>query len=1208
MYVGLGLLAILVLLGASLGGLLGTSGGSRWLIQRVPGLTITDFQGRLGGRWSATQLDWRQQGTHLQVREPRFAWSPGCLLRATLCIDAFDTPAITLEIPPSGDSPGEPLALPELNLPLSLRLGQIRIDRFRLDGQDAFSDLRMSAAWRADGLQIDSLSLHRDDLSLELSGHLRPQGGWPLELAGVLGLPAVQGKAWQVNLRAQGDLRERLALQFDSHGYLDARGEGSVQPLAEHLPAELRLQADAFKAREDLPDTLRLEQLRLSASGDLQQGFRVLGQASLPGEGGPLALALEAQATTTGADIQRLALAADESHRLELNGRLDWSAGLVADARLDWQDFPWLRLYPLAEAPPVAVRRLQASLHYADDAYRGRFDADLHGPAGDFSLGSPVQGDLRKVSLDALRLVAGQGKADGRLRIDFADGIVWDTALKLSDLDPAYWLAELPGRLAGTLDSQGDYRGGKLALQAALDVKGRLRGQPADLRAKAHGADANWNLSEVQLRLGDNRISGAGSLDRRLGGRFDLALNRLGQLWPGLDGQASGRLDLSGTAQAPEGVLGLTGQGLGYADNRLQRLVVDARLDANRRGRVQLDARNLRAGDTALGDVSLRAQGDPLRQALELRLQGPLLNVAASLDGRREGGAWLGRLASGDVEGAGQRWRLEQAAPLRRSAEGRITFGAHCWRNGAASLCAGEQRLAPEPQLSYRLRDFPLASLGRWLPDDFAWQGMLDAELEVALPAGGPQGHVTLDAGKGALRLKEPQGWVDFSYDSLKLDTRLQPQRVDSLLSLDGPRLGQLQVEAHLDPRPASKPLSGQFRLSGLDLAVARPFIAKVETLEGRLDGSGSLGGTLLAPTLDGRLSLHDGHVAGDELPTRLEALTLDARILGESATLSGGWRAGERGRASLSGNLGWGRALALDLAIRGEHLPVQVEPYADLDVAPDLRLSLADERLAVTGTVAVPSGKIAIRSLPPQAVKVSGDAQIVGAPPRQEDALQLAMDVAVVVGEERLQFSGFGLTADLAGRLRIGDNLSGHGELSLKNGRYRAYGQRLELNRARLLFAGPLDQPYLDVEAVRKIGDVTAGVRLNGRADGPTTEVFSTPAMSEEQALSYLVLGRPTNSGNDSNALGQAALAMGLSGTAPVTGALAERLGIKDFQLDNDGASGQLSDRLTIRYGIGVQDPTSVVALRYELTKRLYLEAASGLASSLDLFYKRDF
>jgi translocation and assembly module TamB len=222
-----------------------------------------------------------------------------------------------------------------------------------------------------------------------------------------------------------------------------------------------------------------------------------------------------------------------------------------------------------------------------------------------------------------------------------------------------------------------------------------------------------------------------------------------------------------------------------------------------------------------------------------------------------------------------------------------------------------------------------------------------------------------------------------------------------------------------------------------------------------------------------------------------------------------------------------------------------------------------------------------------------------------------------VEVGQEKLTFNGFGLSANLAGHVHIGDNLDTRGELALNDGRYNAYGQRLTIRRARLLFAGPISQPYLDIEAIRTTGDVIAGIRLTGNAEQPTSEVFSEPTMSQEQALSYLVLGRPLgNSGEDNNMLAQAALGLGLMGSSGVTSKLATDLGIEDFQLDTQGsgdatsvvASGNLSEKLSLRYGVGVFEPANTIALRYLLSKRLYLEVASGVASSLDLFYKRDF
>jgi translocation and assembly module TamB len=298
--------------------------------------------------------------------------------------------------------------------------------------------------------------------------------------------------------------------------------------------------------------------------------------------------------------------------------------------------------------------------------------------------------------------------------------------------------------------------------------------------------------------------------------------------------------------------------------------------------------------------------------------------------------------------------------------------------------------------------------------------------------------------------------------------------------------------------------------------------------------------------------------------------------------------------------------------------LPVKVEPYAELEVEPDLQLQLRAQRLAVSGKVGVPRGLISVRELPPSTVKVSGDARVVGREtPEAEQGMGVAMDVDVEVGQDKLAFSGFGLTADLRGRVHIGDNLDTRGELDLVNGRYRAYGQRLTIRRARLLFTGPIDQPFLDVEAIRRVDTVVAGIRLSGSAEQPSTTVFAEPAMSQEQALSYLVLGRPLGqSAGDNNMLGQAALALGLAGSSSLTTSLATSLGIQDFQLDTEGsgvttsvvASGNITERLSLRYGVGVFEPANTIALRYELSRRLYLEAASGLASSLDLFYRRDF
>jgi len=111
-------------------------------------------------------------------------------------------------------------------------------------------------------------------------------------------------------------------------------------------------------------------------------------------------------------------------------------------------------------------------------------------------------------------------------------------------------------------------------------------------------------------------------------------------------------------------------------------------------------------------------------------------------------------------------------------------------------------------------------------------------------------------------------------------------------------------------------------------------------------------------------------------------------------------------------------------------------------------------------------------------------------------------------------------------------------------------------------------------------------------------------------------VLGRPLKNSGDQSQVGAAALSLGLARTNDLTRGIGEVFGVKDLTLEAEGsgdeasvvASGYLTEDLSVRYGVGVFEPVTTVALRYDLGRYFYLEAASGLAASLDIFYTRDF
>jgi translocation and assembly module TamB len=280
---------------------------------------------------------------------------------------------------------------------------------------------------------------------------------------------------------------------------------------------------------------------------------------------------------------------------------VDWQQGFSADAKIDWLDFPWHRLYPVIDEPEVVLRTFNGEVSYKDGNYLGNSrPTSMARPAN--SAWSAVQWRPGQVFLPQLKLVtAGQGKAEGHLNVQFAEGVAWDTALDLSALNPAYWVAELPGTLAGPLRSKGEFKNEQLKLNANLDLKGRLRGQTAVLAAKAEGAGEQWTLANLDIRLGDNRINGSGSLQQRLAGQIDIKLARLAQLWPLLRGQVNGRLDVAGTLKAPQGKLTSMASNWCLPTTACKPSPWMPRLITQQRAKIDLKGTGIQAGDTQLG-------------------------------------------------------------------------------------------------------------------------------------------------------------------------------------------------------------------------------------------------------------------------------------------------------------------------------------------------------------------------------------------------------------------------------------------------------------------------------------------------------------------------------------------------------------------------------------------------------------------------------
>ena len=114
-----------------------------------------------------------------------------------------------------------------------------------------------------------------------------------------------------------------LNLKADSSGYLNGQLTGELQPLADNLPAKVRITADGFRAPVPTCRTpLQLNQLELTGDGDLKNGYQLLGKATLPAEQGRSRCCCKARSNAKGAQIAGLDLTANDKQSLKLSGTL----------------------------------------------------------------------------------------------------------------------------------------------------------------------------------------------------------------------------------------------------------------------------------------------------------------------------------------------------------------------------------------------------------------------------------------------------------------------------------------------------------------------------------------------------------------------------------------------------------------------------------------------------------------------------------------------------------------------------------------------------------------------------------------------------------------------------------------------------------------------------------------------------------------------
>ena len=926
----------------------------------------------------------------------------------------------------------------------------------------------------------------------------------------------------------------------------------------------------------------------------------ISGQASAQGQpDGAIRFAADlraaAPARAAGAPAKGAALRLD---RLSTQGR--WQDGqiILASLRLD--------------ALQAQINGQNLRIHPAAPALQGRLQAQLPGARVQFDGQIAPQ--------------AGQGRL----------------ALNLQDAQRTQrWLQALPGLSAATagwgLDGQADltasWRGGWQTLQRQLQTAGLLAGDAAKSTTGTDGFTLQARLTAPRLQLSRAADANAAALTlelQRTTATLDGSLAQASLQWDGTlrQGRQAAQPDL--TAQ-----LQLRAQAGNRGAGRWQAQINQLQLQASATGQpgpwtlnlaeplalqlqqspqlvLQAAAGQARLAGPAPGQVQLRwqplqyAQGD--KGPARLRSQGELtgLPLAWAKAWKVDGQDALTRLGLAGNLVLNARWDIDAGEQLRASARLERASGDLGLITGTATATTPATPATPATTpAGLRQAELTLNAEGQALRAHLAW----DSERA---------GRVLIDASTSLARQGDAWVWPEDAPLAAQVRADLPDVGVWSTLAPPGWRVrGSLNADARLAGTRTAPRWNGQL---AADQFSVRSLLDGVDLQDGRLRAT--LAGQQLQIT---ELTLHGGRGSR-------------ARIAGYSGNRTAAPQDG--GQLTASGSISWGAAdasgIAMDLRARAQALQLLVRADRQLSVSGDLQTGLRGGQLTLRGKLTTDRATIL---LPESGAPTLGSDVVVHSAARRAAAAAQAQkadatatgqvqaarppDIAITLNlGDDFALRGHGITTRLTGELDIrssaatGGQPRVTGEVRTVAGRYRAWGQALNVDDGLIRFNGPYDNPALDMLALRPNISVRAGVQVSGTARAPRVRLYSDPELPDAEKLSWVVLGRSASAGGaEAAVLQQAALAFLGRGDGDLTGDIARQLGLDEIgfkgpQAGEDASEAALSlgKRLTndlyVTYERSLSGMLGTLYIFYDLSKRLTLRGQTGMQSAVDLIY----
>jgi translocation and assembly module TamB len=849
--------------------------------------------------------------------------------------------------------------------------------------------------------------------------------------------------------------------------------------------------------------------------------------------------------------------------------------------------------------------------------------------SGDFvpAAGPPFSGEAAgRFTADAtvvdeadLRVAGGRVMLKGSL--GRGDAAAWSVSGRATGIDPSRLRPELPGRLAFDFAGSGTGFGEDGPWSASVHrLSGMFRGQRASGGGGIRRSKGQLELQDVSFALGPARLQANGVLGRAAKLDARIVSDDLSAILPELGGQ----VDATVSVREHTVAIAFTGHDLAYGAHRAVVLSADAHIDRDGREHswLRLRSNGITLAGLPISDTRLSLDGLPKEHSLTFRVG--VGEDAVALRGRGAFADGRYTLALDSLDASGPRlvpWRLQAASRLSIS-RADAALDPFCIAYETRRICLeGRWRSGGDWSARATTEAFPLEALSAERLGAPRFRGLLVVDANAAGHAGEPwTADVRAEIRDAALDYRSASGadrTVALGLTRLTLVSDAERHRLELRVS-DAADL-DLVVAAEAARIPGAAigdlPLTGSIKGRTRQLSLLPLLVDAIDSASGDLALDFSIAGKVAAPVLEGEARLAQGTLDFYQTNLRLRELQSTVRLGETSLTFDAKGKAGD-GTLAVEGRFGWkDRRPSGALSLTGDRLLVANVPEARVLASPDLKFTLDDHRIDVSGEVAIPEARIQPADTA-GAVLTSSDERVVeGAGAAGGTPFEVLSDVRLALGD-KVSVKAYGLSATVTGAVRTRtaprESTTASGELEVKEGEYSAYGRELEVERGRLLFTGgPVTDPGVDLRATRELPGYKVGVIARGPLRRPQLTLFSEPSLPQSQIASMLIVGRSSVQG-EPGAAKESSLSTTEEGGAFLAGQLGKYVGLDDIGVTQDSETGAevvlgkyLSPRLYVSYGISLVEQINTLKLRYTIGDRWTVSAESGLEQAVDIEYR---